>query len=212
MKSLFFAGHETTAASITFCLYFLAKHPEWQTKARIEARRFMDEFDPSHDYTLKELEKSLPCLHLIILESWRLYPPATDTLLRYCAKEDVVLGGHLIPKDSKIMGNIYAIHHSKATWGEDAAEFRPERFCVNRDEELGVDPALVKQLMTFSHGGHSCLGNVFATIQVNLGLAHLISRYKVGIPEGSPHAERVIIRPVTSVMAPVNFRLTISRV
>jgi PHYB activation tagged suppressor 1 len=212
MVGLFFAGHDTTASSISFAAYFLAKHPEWQAKAREEARAFLETFDPSEELMPKTLEKRLPMLHLIIMESWRLNPPAAGTINRWAIEQDVHLGSHVIPKGSSVLGSISTAHRSKAVWGEDADEFRPERFCRERNLNLGTDPAIKQQLLTFSYGSHSCLGTAFATIQVYLGLAHFISKHEVAIPKNSAHAKRCIVRPVTAVMSPVEFELDVRKV
>lgn len=211
MVSLFFAGHDTTASSISFALYHLAKSPEWQEKAREEAHTFIDKFDPSEDLSPKDLEQRLPYLHLIIMESWRLNPPAAGLLGRHTLEDDVYLGGHLIPKGSGILAMIYAVHRSKTVWGPDADQFHPERFCFQRNPELGPDSKIERLLLTFSYGSRSCLGTAFATIQVYLSLAHFISQYAVGIPDGSAHAERCQVRPTVSVISPVNFELDVRK-
>lgn len=210
MVSLFFAGHDTTAASIGFSLYHLAKNIEWQAKAREEARAFLETFDPSEELTPKGLEQRLPYLHLIIMESWRLNPPAAGLLTRWTHK-DATLGGHPIPKGSGILGSISTAHRSKVLWGEDADEFRPERFCFQRNPCLGPDPKIERLLLTFSYGSRACLGTAFATIQVYLGLAQFISKYHVDIPEGSAHAERCIVRPLVAVVSPIDFELDVRK-
>lgn len=208
---MFFAGHDTTAASIGFSLYFLAKNPEWQKKAREEACAFLDTFVLSEELTPKALEKRLPNLHLIIMESWRLNPPAAGLLTRWTLENDATLGGHPIPKGSGIIGSISTAHRSKVMWGEDANEFHPERFCFERNPDLGPDPKIERLLLTFSYGSRACLGTAFATIQVYLGLAQFISRYHVAIPKHSPHTQRCIVRPIVAIVSPVNFELDVRK-
>ena len=64
-------GHETTAQAVTFAVYLLAKHPDWQSKARAEARAVLgsDSSSPS-----RETAASLPLISCIIYETLRLYP------------------------------------------------------------------------------------------------------------------------------------------
>lgn len=49
----------------------------------------------------------------------------------YSALTDSEISGYFIPKSSVIISNLWAIHHDPEYWGEDADEFRPERFLTD---------------------------------------------------------------------------------
>lgn len=209
---MYFAAHDTTASSISYALYYLAKNYEWQQRAREEASLFLTMFDASEELTPRALKKRLPILHLIIMESWRLNPPVGGTLIRWATKRNSKLGGYDVPMGSTIFGSISTAHRSRSVWGSDADEFHPERFCQDRNLQHGPDREIENRLLTFSYGSRSCLGTAFATIQVYLGLAHIISKHQVAIPKHSVHADRCIVRPVTVVMSPVEFELDLRKV
>lgn len=65
-------------------------------------------------------------IEAIILESLRMYPPATATALRTLS-EDTQLGKYLLPAKTNVMVNILHLHYDEANWPQ-PTEFRPERF------------------------------------------------------------------------------------
>ncbi len=201
LLTLFMAGHDTTAGSISYTLYNLARHPEYQEHVQGAIKAFNVIPSVLHKLSLKELRTAFPLLHSVILESWRLYPPAIGGFLRV-ARCNTCLGGYKIPKGTYCIPSIISIHRSKAIWGEDVMEFRPERF----DE----DPSLVNNLVQFGEGRHKCHGLLFAEIQIFQGLITLLEKFTFSIPDDSPHKDRVQVKPFSGIMSPDDLKLTIS--
>ncbi|RXI06723.1 hypothetical protein DVH24_025859 [Malus domestica] len=100
-KSIYFAGHETTATAASWSLMLLAAHQDWQTCARAE-------------------------LNMVIQETLRLYSPSTVVARE--ALEDIELKGILIPKGTNIQIPIPIVHRLPDIWGPDGHEFNPKRF------------------------------------------------------------------------------------
>ncbi|KAG1338181.1 putative Cytochrome P450 714C2 [Cocos nucifera] len=115
-KSIYFAGHETTAITATWCLMLLASHPEWQARARAELLEVFQGRLPDAD-----MLHGLKTLTMVIEETLRLYPPAA--LVTREAFQDMKLAGIYIPKGI-ILSNL---HRDPEFWGPDADEFNPER-------------------------------------------------------------------------------------
>lgn len=121
-------------------------------------------------------------LQLIINESLRLYPPAT--LLPRMVFEDMELGGNNklhIPKGLSVWIPVLAIHHSKELWGEDADEFKPERFA-------GKSFAQTRNFLPFASGPRNCVGQAFAIMEAKIILAMLLSNFSFRISENYRHA------------------------
>lgn len=211
MLGLFSAAHDSTAASIAFAMYHLAKHPEWQELVRAEGKQFLDKHDLDDDLPLHLFQKELPFLHLVMLESWRLLPPASGTLSRQAAHDHVYLRGIRIPRGVSVASSIVTAHHSKDIWGNDADEFQPFRFCKDRDIEQGLDSQLTGKLITFGCGRRSCLGQQFATTQNFVSLVKIVSQFQLDIPEGSPHTDRCIVRAMVPMTSPVDLKLKVTR-
>ena len=93
--------------------------------------------------------------------------------LLHRAVEDETIGGYLIPKNTTIVANIYAAHHDPQVWG-DADNFRPERW-IDRDGKLKK----FDQLVAFSAGKRSCIGEPIARMQLWLFITAIFRRFDV---------------------------------
>jgi len=141
------AGHETTATSMTWALLALCRHRAVQEELRSEVRANLPSLeDPDAPAMTAELLDGLPYLHAVCNEVLRLHPPAGLTK-RVAAKDTSILGHH-VPKGTDVVIVMRAINHSKELWGDDAAEFRPERWLESSSG--GSDSKFA--FMTFLHG------------------------------------------------------------
>lgn len=199
--SLFFAGHETTANTITFCLYHLARYPVYQLLAREEAQNFIEAWDGSTEIRPEDLRNAMPNLYALLLETFRLYPAATAGLNRDAIAADLNIGGFEIPIKSNVLPNIQGPQRRVQTWGEDAEEFRPERFFNDGNSDSGFNKEAVNNLLVFGYGPRSCLGKRIATVEIMMGLAVLLTKFRFALPEDSPHRERIQMMPVLAVLA-----------
>lgn len=172
-KTFFFTGHETTSLLLTWTLMLLASNPSWQDRAREETLHLI-QGEPTDSDILSKLK----VLGMILFESLRLYTPAT--LLARQAFVDMRVGDLHIPKGLSVWVPVLAIHHDKSIWGEDADEFRPERFGE------GVANACKHPMayMPFSFGPRNCVGQNFAIMEAKVVLSILLSRFRFHL---SPH-------------------------
>lgn len=194
-KTLFFAGHETTALLLTWTIMLLASNPTWQDKVRAEVNQVCNGAPPSIDHISK-----FTLLNTVINESLRLYPPAT--VLPRMAFEDIKLGDLHIPKGLSIWIPVLAIHHSEELWGKDANEFNPDRFSTK-----SFTPG--RHFMPFAAGPRNCVGQTFAMMEAKIILAMLISRFSFTISESYRHAPVIVltIKPkygVQIILKPLN--------
>ncbi|CAE6416304.1 unnamed protein product [Rhizoctonia solani] len=176
INTFVFAGFETTSASLARTLHLLAEHPHIQTRLRTEL------LNASPD--LEDLDK-LPYLNAVVRETLRLYPPV-PTIERYATK-DWVVPLRYPTKDNKQEMHIkkgsrrdIADIRTRETWGEDAEEFRPERWLAALPQSVaeakiqGVYPSL----MTFSAGPRSCIGYKFAVLELKIILSRLVKTFR----------------------------------
>ncbi|KAJ7298629.1 hypothetical protein O6H91_08G070500 [Diphasiastrum complanatum] len=176
-KTFFFAGHETTAALLTWTTLLLAINPEWQERLRTEIFAVCGSKPPNSD-----MLNSLKLVAMVLYEALRLYPAAT-TLLR-CTCTDLKLGKLLIPKGTTLFLPVVAVLHSKEMWGEDANEFKPERFCD------GIANAVKNQsaYLPFSLGPRNCIGQGFALMEAKIVLALLLQSFRFELSPSYVHA------------------------
>ncbi len=176
------AGHETSSSALTWTLYALARHPEVQSKLRASFRPLQS--IPLGEPTLDEELTRLPYLDWVIREVLRLHSPVTNTM-RVCKKPHDAIpvgapGGYLdrngfrrttidIKKGDIISIPIQAINRSRAIWGPDARDFKPERWADPAQSRCAV-PGLWSNILTFlngntGNGNRSCIGYKFAILE-----------------------------------------------
>src|SRR5205085_6855963 len=109
----------------------------------------------------------------ILKESLRLWPTAPAFSL--VAKEPTVLAGkYQLEKDVSCTVLIPMLHRDPAVWGEDVAEFNPDRFTPER--EAALPPNAYKP---FGNGVRACIGRQFAMQEATLVLGMILQRFKL---------------------------------
>lgn len=167
----FFAGHETTARTMSAAWYALASNPA-------VARRLHEELDAvlGDRYPVVEDLHHLPYTLQVIKEVLRLYPPAPVYVRD--AKNDDTLDGHAIPAGSAVMLSPYYTHRHPDFW-EDPLQFDPDRWTPER--EAARHPYAYHP---FAAGQRICIGNSFSLLESHILLALLAKRFAPRLPAG----------------------------
>jgi cytochrome P450 len=163
--TLFVAGHETTALTLTYALYLLARHPEADARLAAELESVLDGRSPAAD----DLRR-LPYTEAIVKESMRLYPPAWA--IGREPVRDVSIGGWFVPAGAQIMIPQWALHRDRRYF-DAPDEFRPERWLEPSAREL---PRFA--YFPFGGGPRVCIGLSFAMLEAVLVLAVLARRHR----------------------------------
>jgi cytochrome P450 len=159
--TLIVAGHETTAAALTWTWYLISQHPD--TAARLQA-----EADSGSDRMLGlDAAESLQFTHQVLQEALRLYPPGW--LITRRTLEADALGGYPIAPRTDVFISPYMLHRHPAFWSE-PEEFRPERF-AGADAEERHRFAYIP----FAVGPRHCIGENMAMFEM-LVHVHAMSR------------------------------------
>ncbi|MCY7764503.1 bifunctional P-450/NADPH--P450 reductase [Bacillus inaquosorum] len=158
------AGHETTSGLLSFAIYYLLKHPDKLKKAYEEVDRVLTDAAPTYKQVLE-----LTYIRMILNESLRLWPTAPAFSLY--PKEDTVIGGkYPITTKDRISVLIPQLHRDRDAWGEDAEEFRPERF----EHQDQVPHHAYKP---FGNGQRACIGMQFALHEATLVLGMVLKYF-----------------------------------
>jgi cytochrome P450 len=171
--TLFLAGHETTANTLSWTWWLLAQNPAVEAKLHAELRTVLGGRAPSLDDWPK-----LVYTNHIITESMRLYPPAWGTART--AVEDHEIAGYAVPKGSGVSFAQWTVHRD-ARWYDAPDEFRPERWegdLLKRNPKFAYFP--------FGGGPRQCIGNTFALMETALTLATIAQRYRFRLVAGHP--------------------------
>ncbi|KAJ6605398.1 cytochrome P450 [Mycena vulgaris] len=204
IPAFFLAGHETTSSATTWALHALSLNTDAQNLLRQELLTISTD-----NPTMDELN-SLPYLEMVIRETMRVHAPVVFT--QRMAMEDDVLplakpyidkdgNSHdslPIPKGQMIHLPILAVNTDKEIWGEDAAEFKPERWETIPDGAQQI-PGVWANLFTFFAGPHNCIGFRFSLVEMKALLFTLIRafEFEAAVPKGGigPTASGLIQRP-----------------
>ncbi|CAG9802064.1 unnamed protein product [Chironomus riparius] len=155
------AGYETTSATISYCLYELAKNSANKKKVQAE----IDELD-NEEFSYEKISK-LKYLENCVNETLRKYP-VIPVLNRECLHDYRVPNTDLvIPKGTPIIVPVYAMQRNPELF-ENPTEFNPDRF----DNKNSL-------LLSFGHGNRSCIGNRMSLIVIKTCLCALLSKYDV---------------------------------
>ncbi len=168
----FLAGHETTAASLTWWAWCMAANPAAQNLARREVREKLGGRTPDAGDLA-----SLTYLAQTLQESLRLHPTAPVLLTRRCTRP-ISLGAWQFPARTLFMIPLLLMHHDPRRFPEPRA-FRPERFA-------GSGPAAPRgAFMPFGDGPRICLGQHLALSEMTTIAAMLLQRFALTAPEST---------------------------
>lgn len=183
--TLFLAGHDTSAAALTWVFYHLARNEDVRTRVERE----LDALGGAAP-TMADL-KRLPYLEMVVKETLRLNPPAVGLFPRQ-ATEDVEIGGHRVRRGEQVQLLTYVTQRDPR-WFPAPEQFDPERFAPGRVEEIPPHA-----YFPFGAGPRGCIGRQFALVEVQLVAATLLQRLSVralsGAAEARLHA-RLSLRP-----------------
>jgi cytochrome P450 len=171
--TLFLAGHETTASTLSWSWLLLAENPRVEEKLHAELDSVLSGRTP----TLDDLPR-LPYTNHVLTESMRLYPPAWA--MARLAIEDHSLGGYPVPKNTGIAAVTWIVHRDPR-WYTDPEQFLPERW---EGDLLKKNPRFA--YFPFGFGPRQCIGNSFALMEAALVIATLARRFRFTPLPGQP--------------------------
>ncbi|PKA59200.1 Protein lutein deficient 5, chloroplastic [Apostasia shenzhenica] len=179
LMTLLIAGHETSAAVLTWTFYLLSKEPKIMAKLQEEVDCVLGDRFP----TIEDM-KRLKYTTRVINESLRLYPQP-PVLIRRSIKDDV-LGNYPIGRGEDIFISVWNLHRSPMHWANPET-FNPERWSLD-----GPNPNEVNQnfsYLPFGGGPRKCVGDMFATYETVVATAMLARRFDFQIAVGAPPVE-----------------------
>ena len=121
--------------------------------------------------TFYEQVKKLPYLDAVINEALRLHSTSALGLPRIVPAGGMTVMGQFFPEGTVLSVPSYTLHRDEDVWGEDAEDFRPERW-FERDQAL-----LQRTFNPFSIGPRACVGKNLATLELQIIISSLLRRY-----------------------------------
>lgn len=176
LRTLLFAGHETTAVALACALHALHREPAALARVRAEIEALGPDPDP-------DALAALPYLDAVCQETLRLHPPVVD--VGRVVRRPFALGGYTIPAGESITASPLLLHGREDLY-PDPARFRPERFLERKPSPFEFIP--------FGGGARRCLGAAFAMMEMKVALGTLLRGRRLRIASAAPlsHVRRGI--------------------
>ncbi|PUZ42124.1 hypothetical protein GQ55_9G559700 [Panicum hallii var. hallii] len=182
VTSFLLAGRETTSSALTWFFWLLSSRPDVQRHIRdeiagVRARRSQGDLHGTVGFDLDEL-REMHYVHAAITESMRLYPPVPANSLHVLA-DDVLPDGTAVQAGWFVGYNLYAMGRMESVWGEDAREYRPERWLNPADGTFRPESPF--RFVAFHAGPRLCLGKEMAYIQMKSIVAGVLEELDVAV-------------------------------
>ncbi|KAE8913839.1 hypothetical protein PF005_g10188 [Phytophthora fragariae] len=175
VTTFIFAGKDSSAHSMGWFIVNMNRYPEILRKIREEMNEKLPGLLTGEIQvpTAAQLQE-LVYLEAVIRENIRLFP-STGFIMRQATEATTLVDGTFVDKEVSVLLPSYANARNPRTWGEDALEFKPERFIDPDTGKLRSFSPFV--FSSFGSGPHICLGMKFALMEVKLTLATLFSKF-----------------------------------
>jgi len=167
LMTLIVAGYETSAGTLNWAWYLLARHPQIADKLLDESLELLGPGDPIEKESLASMQYGQQLLE----ETLRLYPPVW--LFTRRADQDDEIGGFSVPEGTDIYLSPYILHRTTEYWPDPDA-FNPDRFGADCPYSKGDRP-----YFPFSLGPRRCLGEYFSFLEMKVHLGLLIQKFRM---------------------------------
>ncbi|XP_071131030.1 cytochrome P450 10-like isoform X1 [Mytilus edulis] len=178
VTTLFGAGIETSANTLTFVLTDLSLYPDKQKKLYEEIQRIVGD---STNLTKEHLAR-MSYLKACVKESIRKTFPLSSGTGRYL-ETDLEVGGYEIPKDTLVVVNSALMSNDERFFPR-PTEYLPERWLRDTEGELAISRNFPFAYTPFGYGPRSCLGQRFAENEIFIAVIKILQNFEISLPAG----------------------------
>ncbi|EDS35555.1 cytochrome P450 6a22 [Culex quinquefasciatus] len=172
----FAAGFETSATTMSYCLYELALNPALQGKARDEVTHVIRK----HGILTYEAAQEMQYVGACIDEALRKYPPGPSLSRAVTKNYKVPNTNTTLEKGTSVLIPVYAIHHDPEYFPE------PERYVPDRflpEQQAARNPY---SYLPFGEGPRNCIGLRFGLTVARIGVAYVLKGFRISLSRRTP--------------------------
>ncbi|KAJ4991166.1 benzoate 4-monooxygenase cytochrome p450 [Stagonosporopsis vannaccii] len=178
-------GADTLAICTKATFYHLLKSPAAKAKLVQELR----DANLPNPAPYQALEK-LPYLDACIKEGLRMHPVVGHILERVVPATGMSLpGGTQLPPGTIVGANPWLIQKDKRIFGDDAEQYRPERWLRGDSESEDAYAARLKSMkaadLSFGGGNRVCLGRSLALVELYKVMSFVFGNYNIELEDPS---------------------------
>ena len=180
LMTLIVAGFETSANTLNWVWYLIAKHPNIEARLIAEAQRIVPNVAAITAENLAAMEYTQQTLE----EALRLYPPVWLFTRRSHAQDALEM--YDVPPGTDIYLSPYILHRTDHYW-PGPGRFDPDRFAPTDK------PKKDRPYFPFSLGPRRCLGEYFSFLEMKVHLGLLLPRFRMQpVDDAEPELELAI--------------------
>ncbi|KAH7124580.1 pisatin demethylase [Dactylonectria macrodidyma] len=169
------AGADTTATAVRATVLYIISNPRV-----VEAmRREVEQANPSRPIITDDQARAMPYLQAVVKEGLRIHPPVVGLMSKEVPAEGDTFKGVYLPGGTKIGYCAWGIYRRRDIFGDDADEFRPERWLETPEEKLKLMEDTLE--LVFGHGRWQCLGKNIAMMELNKVFVELVRRFDLAV-------------------------------
>ncbi|KAI1164733.1 cytochrome P450 [Nemania serpens] len=157
------AGSDTTGITLSAIIYYLYRHPNCLEELRREIAEFQAQGLLSNSFGFKETQQ-MPYLQAVIRETLRIHPATGLPMERVVPEGGATISGYFFPAGTIVGINAWVAHRNTQVFGEDADEFRPDRWLISDHDKLA---AMNHQWIPFGMGSRTCIGRHISTLEIS---------------------------------------------
>ena len=170
-----FAGSDTTAISLRSMFYYFCKSARCYEKIVAEIDEKHAQGRLSDPVTFSE-SNEMPYLQASMKEAMRMHPAVGLLLERIVPEGGVTIAGKYIPAGTIIGANPWVVARDKEVYGQDANDFRPERWLEASREQLKL---MDRNYLAFGSGARTCLGKNISLLEMSKLVPQILRNFNV---------------------------------
>lgn len=193
--SMVLAGSETTAITLTVCLYHILRNPRIYATLQKELDTELRNDDGVGSAGAKEpvsadvkkpvsfrAAQKLPYLDACIKETFRIHPAARFSPERVLPPhETATIADHHVPGGTVVGVNAWALHRREEIFGNDVETFRPERWIAASDGDKARVDRMSRCLFQFGAGRFGCIGKHISLLEIYKVVPSLLLAFEFGL-------------------------------